>query len=677
MNRSQKILINRNELSTDKHIKVQLEQEIDTLEFLTMSIDTKDIYRSFNADFGVLVGRVVANENVGVPNAKVSIFIPLSDEDINDVNITSIYPYTSPRDTNIDGKRYNLLPRVSIIDPKTNLVKPKQPFGSFPIKEEIVTNVNFLNVYKKYYKYTALTNNSGDYMIFGVPIGTQIVHMSVDITDIGKYSMTPASMVTNLGYSPNLFVDNNTRIKGSVDINNLPHIETQEISVDIVPFWGDVENFEIGITRQDFRIRATLNTTFIVFGNVFTDGSDSMWGADYLSGGAKVGELYRIYGNADSNLGISSKRIGNITEQIYYYPSYITDYDIDNNIVGSEEMLLLDKSEYSIYKRDGDFVFIISCNRNKIITDSNGNEIVVNDSTFGGIHTEFRGFITLEVTPEDLPMGFTDLLGTNTNEIYPFRFKIKIPQYAPQNEGFNASNSNTGSTQTWRNQHMKFSGGNFYSVAKFNGIVFNDTNSTDITVNGRFEQNDIINTYYTGIDPYNMTGIIIGNDSEDTIPTNINGTTFGGNWLNFSVYLPQMGYLANGESFTGRDVRVNTNFTDVLSERHFNIDNSQLIAGIYENTKWFSRSDLHYTDFIKVPTDDILLFLDIPEKGMTLTNEFVGTDYKNGQTNYGFPYIGQGGKVNMETTVTDTNFYFYKGVKESNCIKYLRELNLI
>lgn len=677
MNKSQNISIKLNELSTDKHIKVQLEQEIDTLEFLTMSIDSKDIYRSFNADFGVLVGRVVANENVGVPNAKVSIFIPLTDDDANNVNITSIYPYKTPRDTNIDGKRYNLLPRVSVIDPVTNLVKPKQPFGSFPIKEEIVSNINFLDVYKKYYKYTALTNNAGDYMIFGVPIGTQIVHMSVDITDIGKYSMTPASMVTNLGYSPNLFVDNNTRIKESVDINNLPHIETQEISVDIVPFWGDVENFEIGITRQDFRIRATLNTTFIVFGNVFTDGSDSMWGADYLSGGAKVGELYRIHGTADANLNISSKRIGNISEKIYYYPSYISDSDIDNNIVGSEEMLLLDKSEYSIYKRDGDFVFIISCNRNKIITDSDGNDIVVDDNIFGGIYTEFRGFITLEITPEDLPMDFTDLLGTNTEEIYPFRFKIKIPQYAAQNEGFSASDSNTGNTQTWRNQHMKFSGGNFYSVAKFNGVVFNDTNSSHITVNNTFENNDIINTYYTGIDPYNMSGIIVGNATTDSIPTNINNTTFGGNWLNFSIYLPQMGFLANGEYFTGRDVRVNTNFTDVLSIDHFNVDNTQLIAGIYENTKWFSRSDLHYTDFVRVPTDDILLFLDIPEKGMTLTNEFVGTDYKNGETDYGFSYIGQGGKINMETASVDTNFYFYKGVKDSNCIKYLRELNLI
>jgi len=88
-------------------------------------------------------------------------------------------------------------------------------------------------------------------MIFGVPVGTQVVHLSVDITDIGKYSMNPAAMVRNLGYPESQFTDNNTRIKPSDDLGDLPNVETQEITVDVRPFWGDFENFEIGITRQD------------------------------------------------------------------------------------------------------------------------------------------------------------------------------------------------------------------------------------------------------------------------------------------------------------------------------------------------------------------------------------------------------------------------------------------
>jgi hypothetical protein len=149
MNKSQRIQLNSGNTNTDKFIKVQLEQDIDTLEFLSMSIDAKDAYQDFNADYGVLVGRVIANGGVGIPNAKISIFIPLDDTDANDEDIKSIYPYTTPRDKNVDGKRYNLLPRVAKIDPNTGVSSPKQPFGSFPIKEEIVTNLDFLGVYKK------------------------------------------------------------------------------------------------------------------------------------------------------------------------------------------------------------------------------------------------------------------------------------------------------------------------------------------------------------------------------------------------------------------------------------------------------------------------------------------------------------------------------------------------
>lgn len=109
-------------------------------------------------------------------------------------------------------------------------------------------------------------------MIFGIPVGTQTVHLSVDTTDIGKYSMTPASMMSSLGYSSSLFSNNGTKIKESDDLNDLPNIETQDISVDVLPFWGNEELFEIGITRQDFRIRATLTSTFTIFGSTMTMG---------------------------------------------------------------------------------------------------------------------------------------------------------------------------------------------------------------------------------------------------------------------------------------------------------------------------------------------------------------------------------------------------------------------
>ena len=573
MNKTQRVFIDPNNPNTDKYIVVKLEQSVKTLEFLSMSIDTNDVYQNFNADYGVLVGRVIANNSIGIPNAKISIFIPLSDNDATDLDISSIYPYTAPSDVNTDGKRYNLLPRVGKYT-SDGSVRPPQPFGSFPIKEEIVSNVKFLDAYKKYYKYTATTNDAGDYMIFGVPIGTQTVHLSVDITDIGEYSMNPASMIKSLGYSENLFI-NQTIIKPSTDLNDLPNIETQEIGVDIIPFWGDTTNFEIGITRQDFKIRSVIRNTFTLFASVFTDADNAMWGESHFDGEIYIGGLYRARNPAERTLSIQTKRIGNITENIYYYPIQVSD-EVINNVdpnIGDpiSGMTKLDISEYSIYKRDGDIAIIINCNRDKVITDKFGNKIIVADSYDGGVYTTFKGFLTLEITPDDVPMNFTGTIGSDSvlgigsnSIIVPYRYTLKFPQYAERNQSFvptetdnNGNVTDNIQTKIWRKQYYTFKYGNFYSLARFHGTVYNSHSAISLVENNGFFGNatdcDEINTPYN-IDPFWNTGIIItgpiteqytneGFDFPSNSVTNGNVSVFGANWLNFSIYLPQFSYL--------------------------------------------------------------------------------------------------------------------------------------
>jgi hypothetical protein len=709
MNKSQRIHLNTGTTQTDKYIMLKLDQDVDTFEFLSMTLSTKDIYQSFNADYGVLVGRVIANGGIGVPNAKISIFIPLDSNDANDSKISSIYPYTTPRDKNSDGKRYNLLPRVAVIDPNTGVSSPKQPFGSFPIKPELVTNLDFLNVYKKYYKYTALTNNSGDYMIFGVPTGIQTIHLSVDITDIGKYSMTPAAMVTNLGYSPNLFMDNGSKIKPSTDLGDLPNIETQEISVEIMPFWGDAANFTIGITRQDFRIRATLLNTFIIFGSAFTDGNNSMWGENVDSGDKNIRELYALNVDADTNVGMMSKRIGTITEKIYCYPANITDIQIDAGNVKNDgsDMILLDPSEYSVYKRKGDFAFIISCNRNKIVTDEFGVETSISDTSPNGIFTKFRGFITLEITSDDVPMNFTGSIGANTTVI-PYRFKLKIPQHANVKQSFAppVNSIDSVATKNWRKENYTFSGGTIYSIATFHGTVINTTGSNgsqhhDDDTN--FLEGDRINTPYNtgGSGPLNNdfhfnTGIIQTNDGTfdgDEVSGNAQYEMvhnsfdhdgrqfFGANWLNFTVFLPQFGYITKGFSSVDH-MRTATNFanqilsgdaggSDKPENYYFLNDNTQPIAAGQINTKWFARSDLHWTDFIKVPKEDILKINNYSQKGFN-NSGLTGT-YRNGTTLCPF----NGGKLNGNpSATTDPKTYFYKGFGSADCIDFVVSLGL-
>jgi hypothetical protein len=702
MNKSQRIKLNTGTTATDKFIKVNLEQNIDRLEFMSLNIYTKDAYQDFNSDYGVLVGRVIANGGVGIPNAKISIFIPLSDVDAENSSIASIYPYKTPRDKNTEGKRYNLLPRVSQFNAEKGDYSPKQPFGSFPTKPEIVTNQSFLDVYKKYYKFTALTNTSGDYMIFGVPIGNQTVHLSVDITDIGKYSMNPASMVQNLGYSPNLFTDDKTRIKPSSDLNDLPNIETQEIAVNIIPFWGDSENFIIGITRQDFRIRSTIVNTFTIFGSAFTDGDNLMWAADYEPNDPTIRELYRATNPCETTEGISSKRIGIISEKIFYYPNDINDVNIPNT--NPNDMLQLDPSEYSIYKRDGDFVLIINCNRNKIVTDDFGNETPVAETSSEGIFTKFKGYIILEYTLDGIPMNWTASLGQNS-VVRPTRYILKFPQYANRNETFempDIQGNDTPNTKNWKKQYYTFEAGKYYSVSKFHGLTANsnDKDSDQKWSNGFLSQTSI-NVGQT--DPFWNVGVIAtsnygpeSNNIDYQFPTNFTygGVSwFGANWMNLSIYLPQVGFIDQGYSQLNY-VRVNDNLqpqmpteSDAFLKKfngYYVFDNTQEIAAGITNTKWFARSDLNWTDIIEVPVEDIRTMAAIKPKGFKNTD--TGTyswkgKYRNGTyVPNGWPSACplNGGKANaVPTAAADTAIYFYKGFDVSNCIEYLVQLGLI
>ena len=67
--------------------------------------------------------------------------------------------------------------------------------GTFPNKRLVLDDNNVFEVYDKYYKYTTRSNEAGDYMIFGVPVGEQTIHVDIDLSDIGILSQRPRDMI--------------------------------------------------------------------------------------------------------------------------------------------------------------------------------------------------------------------------------------------------------------------------------------------------------------------------------------------------------------------------------------------------------------------------------------------------------------------------------------------------
>ena len=238
-------------------------QDYDVFDILSVKIDSVDTYKLHNANYGVVVGRVLANNGFGVPNAKISIFIPSDGEDGEKVK--ELYPFSNPSSKNRKGVRYNLLP-----DDKVN--DCHQVVGTFPNKRYALDNDVILEVFEKYYKYTVRTNNAGDYLIMGVPVGTHTLHMDLDLSDCGILSQRPRDFVYK-GYTVEQF-ENPNMFKNGTNYGNLSQIFTQDQVVNVQPFWGNSSLGEkIGITRADINIAFKFEPTCVFMGSVISDNS--------------------------------------------------------------------------------------------------------------------------------------------------------------------------------------------------------------------------------------------------------------------------------------------------------------------------------------------------------------------------------------------------------------------
>ena len=56
----------RTEPGLSKNISVKIEQEFDTIDFLSLQITQQEAYRNFCSDYGVVAGRVMLNNGFGI-----------------------------------------------------------------------------------------------------------------------------------------------------------------------------------------------------------------------------------------------------------------------------------------------------------------------------------------------------------------------------------------------------------------------------------------------------------------------------------------------------------------------------------------------------------------------------------------------------------------------------------
>jgi hypothetical protein len=252
-------------IGVDQKITVELKQDFDVLEILSLKFTQQDVYTSICSDYGVVCGRVTANNGFGIGNAKISIFVPLSTEDENDPVISALYPYKQTTDKDQNNYRYNLLPA-------RQQHGGHNPTGTFPDQNDILAREEVLEVFEKYYRYTVKTNTAGDFMIWGVPVGTQTIHVDVDMSDVGCFSLRPYDFIRQ-GAGVDKF-KNKYSFKSSEDLDSLPQVVSFDKIIQVYPFWGNESLCEIGITRTDFDLTEKgikIQPKAHLIGGIFTD----------------------------------------------------------------------------------------------------------------------------------------------------------------------------------------------------------------------------------------------------------------------------------------------------------------------------------------------------------------------------------------------------------------------
>lgn len=347
----------RTQLGVDKQIQVSLEQDWESIEVLSLKIVQSDDYLRMCSDYGVVAGRVIANGGYGVPNVKVSIFVPIDELDLTNPIISTLYPYQSIFEVNEDGYRYNLLPYEQSHG-------GHRPTGTFPSIDDVLTNQSVIEVFEKYYKYTVKTNDSGDYMIFGAPLGNQTVVMDLDLSDIGPFSMAPQDLI-RMGLTTKEQTDG-PFFKTSTNLDELPQILRLTENIDVAPFWGEEDVCQIKIERIDFDLRVqgieiTPTATFI--GSLIS-GSDELRLKRNCKPSLEGGNLCNL--TAGPGEIVSIRQTSFLDE---YDRPILEEYKLENG--------------GNVIDADGTWLVEIPMNLDFIVTNEFGEQIISDDPTTG------------------------------------------------------------------------------------------------------------------------------------------------------------------------------------------------------------------------------------------------------------------------------------------------------
>lgn len=219
---------------SDYYLNVKINRSVDTLDTLNVYNVPYNDGTKFTNDTGVLYGKIEAIQ-VLLDDSGNNLRIPIKNASIGIFNPSDEFPYVGSVDQNSNRIRLNLFENIQT----NNLL---QSYGSF---QSFLTDVK--NSPKDYendtipakYKYTTVTNDYGEFVLHGIPIGQQTLMVEIDLL---KQGLEPEEVALN--FFPYSTLD-------EPNVSNIPHLYFNQFPVNIVPSWGEIQT---GYTEIDLAV---------------------------------------------------------------------------------------------------------------------------------------------------------------------------------------------------------------------------------------------------------------------------------------------------------------------------------------------------------------------------------------------------------------------------------------
>jgi len=233
----------------DMYANVSFTKTYNTLNTLSVlnTIEGEPVFKE--SPTGVLFGKLESIQKINDENGN-KLRIPLSNVPVAIFKSTEEFPDISSTDG--DGNRI-------VLNLKENS-KQHQYFNkeTYDFSQQFLTSTEQIKNVPEKYRYTAITNEKGEFVIYDVPVGAQTFMLEVDLL---KQGLTKDEVALN--NFPYQTTEN-------PNVDSIPHLFFRQFTINVVPSWGDLQS---GYTQLNITVPIDLRkwTTYIfppvAFGN--------------------------------------------------------------------------------------------------------------------------------------------------------------------------------------------------------------------------------------------------------------------------------------------------------------------------------------------------------------------------------------------------------------------------